>query len=164
MLNQDKIQTSQEEIKKRKQREERFLLLGRVESLDEKLHRVRVSLPDRDNMITGWLPVITLFSYGDAAYALPQKGDTVLCVFFKHGLEDGFVIGSIYTKKHEPPLKNKNLNYIVWEDGTRVIYNKETRTLTIYSAEKINIVADKEINISAPCVKVNKLCSCCACH
>lgn len=164
MFEQSKIYEQEHEIKTRRQREERFLLLGVVEEVDEDSHRVKVKLPDRDNMLTGWLPVITLFSYGDTSYALPKEGDIVVCMFLKHGLEDRFVIGSVYTQKHKPPLKDRECYYIIWEDGTRVMYNKETRTLTIYSAEKINIVAEREININAPCVKINKPCFCCACH
>ena len=69
--------------------------------------RVKVTLRDTvtSELITDWLPVLCPRASQDMQYDLPDIGDQVLCLFLSYGLEQGFVIGSMYGKQ-TPPVQS----------------------------------------------------------
>jgi phage baseplate assembly protein gpV len=53
---------------------------------------VRAVIPDQDNLVTDWLPVVQPFS---GAAGMPSVDDSVLCAFIDSGLETGFCLGKV---------------------------------------------------------------------
>ena len=133
----DEIQELKEELRLLKQTLHRIIAVGEVVEVDETLHRVRVKIPDRDNVITGFLPVLVPYAYQTYSYGLPKVGDTVLCVFLPYGIEDGFVIGAYYHRQEEPPVKGKEKFYRRFSDGTTVEYDEGTGKLTVENPKEV---------------------------
>jgi len=103
---------------------------GIVSNIDEKTARVRVKFPDLDNLLSGWIPVIYSFTGKDKAYYLPSLDEQVACVMDEN-LEDGCVIGSLYSDQDKPPVDDKNKFHIEFEDGTFLEYDKQEQILAM---------------------------------
>ena len=63
---------------------------GTVSAVDAKTCRVRVRLPDYDNLRTAWLPVLQAKTLRDKHYHLPDLGEHVVVLLDGRG-EDGVV-------------------------------------------------------------------------
>jgi phage baseplate assembly protein V len=126
------IEDLKEEIRLLKQLLNRIVCPGEVVEIDEKLHRARVKLLDRQGMVTGFLPVLVPYGKGSYAYGLPKEGDTVLVLFLPQGPEDGFVLGSFYHLQKQPPIQDRQKYYQKFADGTEIEYDEAEHLLTVY--------------------------------
>lgn len=127
-----------------------FIRLGEVTSIDFANAKVRVTFDDEDGMTSYWLPVMQRNTIANRDYWLPDIGEDVVCVFFKEGVEDGFVLGSIYAGDVRPPENNGDKRTVVFKDGTRVSYDRAQHHLDI-AIESTTVHADREkINAQTP--------------
>jgi len=149
------IEDLKEEIRLLKQLLHRIVCPAEVVEIDEKLHRVRVRLLDRQGMVTGFLPVLVPYGKDTFAYGLPKVGDTVLVLFLPQGLEDGFVLGSFYHQQKQPPIQNSAKFYHKFSDGTEIEYDESSHRLYIHSVGDIEIVSDTHIVMKAPRIDLN---------
>lgn len=90
---------------------------------------VRVRFEDLDGLVSAWLPVVVMFSMGDRAVHTLQIGAQAACVMDAH-LERGWVVGCIYSGADAPPTDSPSEDVRAYEDGTRIVYDKATSTLT----------------------------------
>ena len=133
-----------------------YLRVGKVVAIDEKTARVRCVLEDLDEMVTWWLPVLHHKTQDDKSYWLPDIGEEVLIGFLHHGIEHGFILGSIYNEKDEPPVFDKDKAHIRFKDGSILEYDRRTHTLTldikgditIKAKGNVSIVVDGDTNIT----------------
>jgi len=116
-----------------------LIRIGVVSSVNEENGTVRVLFEDKDNMVSAELP---LLSY---EYNIPNIKDQVLCLFLPNGIEAGFCIGSFYSLINPPPIKNKDIFYKKFGDGTWIQYNKLTKELNISSIGDINIIGNVNV-------------------
>ncbi|OPJ63680.1 phage baseplate assembly protein V [Clostridium chromiireducens] len=116
-----------------------LIRIGTVSSVNEINGTVRVIFEDKDNMVSDELPLLS------SEYNLPKIKDQVLCLFLPNGVEAGFCLGSFYSLVNPPPVKNKDLFYKKFDDGTWIQYNKTTKELNIGSAGAINIIGDVNV-------------------
>lgn len=95
---------------------------------------VRVQLPDRDNMITYWLPISTgrASKTGDFFYSMPDVGDQVSVVMDEH-YESGYVSGSLpSTVDTTPSGASLNMSfYVQTKDGTTFAYDRNAHSLAV---------------------------------
>jgi phage baseplate assembly protein V len=117
-----------------------LIRIGTVSSVNEENGTVRVLFEDKDNMVSDELP---LLSY---EYDMPDIKDQVLCIFLPNGIEKGFCLGSFYSSVNQPSIRNKNVYYKKFDDGTSIQYNKSTKELTINSEHPININGAVKVN------------------
>ena len=84
------------------ERMRRLVRVGRVVARYPEEAKVRVEFRDQDRVVTYKLPVVAPRPCPSPCppgcclphiYRLPEIGDQVLCVFFPHGPEQGFVVG-----------------------------------------------------------------------
>ncbi|MFZ8784965.1 phage baseplate assembly protein V [Thermocrinis sp.] len=114
---------------------------GIVVAVDEKTARVRVQMPDLDNVVSNWLPVVHHKTQKDKAYWLPDIGEYVIVAFDEEGEHsDGYVLGAIYNNKDTPPVANRNKFFVRFEDGTEIEYDKKTHILRV-KAQTVQIQA-----------------------
>jgi len=66
--------------------------IGIVSSVDIARMAIRAVIPDQDNLVTDWLPIVQPFS---GIAGLPSVDDMVLCAFVDSGLENGFCLGKV---------------------------------------------------------------------
>ena len=129
--------------------------VGKVVAVDEKTAKVRVELEDADKVITYWLPVVVQKAQDDKFYWLPDIGELVLVGFLDYGIEQGFVLGSIYNQQDKPPVASKDKMHIQFKDGTVIEYDRNTHKLLIHSVGDIEIISDTHITMRAPRIDLN---------
>ena len=85
--------------------------VGFVVSRQPEKHRVRVEFRDTvtAKLVSGWLPVLVPRASADMAFDLPDVGDQVLCLFLGNGLEEGFVLGSMYGAQKPPVVERRQV-------------------------------------------------------
>lgn len=102
---------------------------GIVVAIDPANAKVRVQFPDRDEMISDWLPVGQRKTLGDFDYWLPDLNTQVVCLMDEN-CEAGVVLCAIYSDEDQPPVSNADLFYKKFQDGTVLQYDRATHKLT----------------------------------
>lgn len=105
--------------------------VGIVEAQDVPNCRVRVTFPDRDQMVSYWLPVLVAKTQNDKSYYLPDLKEQVVCYMDGHD-EDGAVLGSIYSSTDTPPASmTADKWHITFKDGATFEYNRSSHALAV---------------------------------
>src|SRR5712691_11094187 len=104
--------------------------VGIVKSQDVANCRVRVVFPDRDQMTSWWLPVVTPKSQNDKAYWIPDVGEQVVCLMDEHD-EDGAVLGSIYSSADTTPVASADKWHLTIKDGATFEYDRNVHALAV---------------------------------
>ena len=104
--------------------------VGFVVSRQPEKYRVRVEFRDTvtAKLVSGWLPVLVPRASADMAFDLPDVGDQVLCLFLGNGLEEGFVLGSMYGAQM-PPVSSGDKFHRTFSDGTTLEYDRAAHKL-----------------------------------
>jgi phage baseplate assembly protein V len=132
--------------------------VGIVKSQDVINARVRVTFPDRNQMTSWWLPVVTPKAQNDKAYWMPDVGEQVVCLMDEHD-EDGAVLGSIYSSADLPPVSSADKWHLTMKDGAAFEYDRSSHALAVSipnggtvniqaNGATIQIAADGTINIA----------------
>jgi phage baseplate assembly protein V len=92
--------------------------------------QVRVQFPDRDGVVTYWLPVIVPKTQNDKFFVMPDVGEQVVVLMDEHD-EYGAVVGSIPSKVDAPPngMTGDKL-HATFKDGTVIEYDRGAHVLT----------------------------------
>jgi len=109
--------------------------------------RVKVKLPEYDDLITDWLPVVQSLTLGARAWAMPRV-DTQVVVMLGQGLEDAVVLGAIYSQPDPPSFDDTAIIGMTADDGVVISYDPGASKLTIESPKLIKITATN-IDITA---------------
>jgi phage baseplate assembly protein V len=116
---------------------------GKVSSINYDKGTVKVTFPDKDDIVTRDLPYLSF------EYNMPDVGDTVLCVFLPNGISKGFCLGQPYSLKNMPVQPGPQYYYKNIYDEAFYQYDKNTKTLTI-DAENIVLNAATSIILKSP--------------
>jgi len=128
---------------------EGMIRAGLVSAVDADTARVRVTFPDRQGVVSGWLPVLQWLTGASAqSYALPDPGEYVGCLFFGTGLEAGFCMRGFYTADNPPPVSG-NVVYLQFGSDAVIIYHKDTKEMHIATGGKVTIAAAAGVEITA---------------
>lgn len=98
---------------------------------------MRVTFPDRDDIVSAPLPVIVPGGWA-RTQPLPKPGETVLCLFLATDRSNGFCLGSYYTEETAPP-SGPDESGVWFEDGSYVVYDRSSRELKIKAASGIRV-------------------------
>lgn len=94
-------------------------------------YRVRVQFPDRDNMISWWLPVVVPKIHTDKFFWQPDIGELVKVTMDEFD-ENGTVDGSIPSQVDAAPSGLTPADFLVeFQDGTTFHYNRNTHQMTL---------------------------------
>lgn len=116
--------------------------VGLVQAQDVQNARVRVTFPDRHQMISWWLPILVPKSQNDKANWLPDIGEQVVCLMDAHD-EDGAVLGAIYSQADTtPPSMTADKWHVTMKDGAIFEYDRSSHTLAV------NVPSNGTINIT----------------
>jgi phage baseplate assembly protein V len=130
------------------------LKFGFVTAVDTATHRVRVRLPDLDDLETYWLPVLVARTHIDHFEHLPDVGDHVAVLLDPHG-EDGVVLGALYSARDPSPGGTPDITRATIGDGTVIEYDRATHKLFIHCVGDIEIISDTHITMRAPRIDLN---------
>ena len=103
--------------------------VGSVVSTDPDAGTARVQLADADGLVSHDLPVAQRQTLKNKDYAMPDVGEHVLCLFLPFGIEQGFVLGSIYSQADATPVADQDKRHVEFEDGTWLQYDRKAHCL-----------------------------------
>ncbi|EKU78345.1 phage baseplate assembly protein V [Veillonella seminalis] len=120
-----------------------IVVKGYIDAIDPTTHTARAVIPDKDNKVTGPLQILeknTLNNKHQHSYAI---GEQVLIIFDPNSknLNEGWIIGAMYSGADTPPVADENVETAVFSDGTSVSMNTSSGTLSINSPGTVNIKA-----------------------
>ena len=125
------------------------LRFGTVTGVDTATGTARVQLPDGDGMVTMPLRVLGRRTLKDKAQALPDIGEPVACLFSGQGLEQGVILGAHYTAKTPSPNQEAQVDYVRYEDGTELWYDRKGHKLTAKVKGTVEIEAKGSVRVSS---------------
>lgn len=106
---------------------------GIVSAVNPQAHSARVTFPDKDDVVSDWLPVLCLFGMENKSYALPDVGESVICLFASNDdlSGTGFIIGSRYDDKNTPKANSQDICRLDFKDGTFIQFDRAKSELRI---------------------------------
>ena len=120
--------------------------------------RVRVQFPDRNQMISYWLPILRWGSQNDKDFWCPDIGEQVVCAMDEHD-EDGCVLGTIFSDVDKPPAQMTiDKRHLTAKDSATFEYDRSSHTLSVNippNNSTINIVVNGPCNVTASNSNVN---------
>lgn len=116
------------------------MLIGQVSTADPEAGTVRVAFADRDDMVSGPLPVVTPGGWA-RGNAIPGPGESVVCMFLDSGRSAGICLGTYYGQD-DPPPGTTDQRGTWFEDGSYVYYDRDTRMLNVKAAGGVHIEGD----------------------
>lgn len=129
------------------------LRFGHVTEYDPSRHMARVNFPDL-GIVSYWLPVLVPNSLKNHDYAPLDAGEHVACIMLG---EIGVILGAFYDDKNTPPVKDSEIRSIVFDDGTKISYDRKSQKLSIdidgevkVRAGKIEFKADEKFTVESP--------------
>jgi phage baseplate assembly protein V len=132
-----------------------LIRVGVVTGINPEKGTVRVHLVGVDEEVSYELPVIYPKTHKDKAYFMPDIGEQVVCIFSGQGLEQGFVLGAIYSEADTTPVSNKDKFFIRFEDGTEIEYDRQAHKLRISVRGDVLIEADGNMTLKASRIDLN---------
>lgn len=108
-----------------------LIKIGEISSIDPAKCTARVVFDDEDSIVSFDLPVLQRNSLKNHDYAMPDVGEDAIVLFFGEGQEDGIILGSIYAGEVTPPESTENRRTVVFDDDTRVCYDRAEHKLTV---------------------------------
>lgn len=110
----------------------RIVCVGEVIAVEGAGQRVKVRLPNHDNMASDWLRVLARRSLGVRTSCNLKVGEQVLCLFPPLGdMRSGYVLGALYNQKDAPFQDNPDVFGAEFEDGARMTYDQVSHTLNV---------------------------------
>lgn len=106
-----------------------MLKFGIVTNIDEKQAAARVQFQD-DDIPSDWLPVSQAKTLKDKFYILPDIGEQVACLMDEN-LEDGVILGAIYSDEDTCPIVSKDKITAKFQDGSSIEIDKSAGDLII---------------------------------
>lgn len=130
------------------------LKYGIVTALDATTQRVRVRLPDLDDLETHWLPVLVMRAHRDHATHLPDIGEHVAVLLDARG-EDGVVLGAIYSERDPAPADGPDITAVRFVDGGMIHYDRASGMLTVVATGPVAVQAGGPVTVTAPSVTID---------
>ena len=122
---------------------------GYVSVYDPERHMARIQFPDKDNLVSSWLPVAIPNSMQNKDERHLDVGEHVYCNMMGNGLEAGVVLCSVYDDKNKPVVHEQDIRVITFADGTEISYDRKKHLLKIECVGDIEVHAKGHINIIA---------------
>lgn len=101
-----------------------------------------IRFPDIDDLLTQWLPVVHSKTQDDKQFWTLDIGEQVKCLMDDR-LEDGCILGAIYSEVDVPPTEDPDEYGINFKDGAWFSYNRRTGLFTAL------IIGDAVIEVGA---------------
>jgi phage baseplate assembly protein V len=122
-----------------------MLRFGNISEFNPQTGYARVTFID-DGIVSDWLQVLVKNSLENKYFHALDVNEQVACLM-DDNLEDGVILGAIYSDKITPNNGNKDVVKVNFSDGSFVEYNRESHEYNINIKGKININAESDIKI-----------------
>ena len=122
-----------------------LIRVGRVTSLDEAAASARVEFKDRSGIVSHEMRVVVRNTKQNKDYWIPDLQEQVLCLFLPNGIEQGYIIGSFYSRVTQPPAADGNKRLIEFDDGTVIEYDRQQHKLTAIVKGDVDLTVDGDV-------------------
>ena len=122
---------------------------GYVSAYDPERHMARIKFPDKENLVSSWLPVVIPNSKKNHDELHLDINEHVFCLMLGNGLEAGAVIGAVYDDENKPPTGDQDTRKITFNDGTEISYDRKNHKLVISCVGDIEIITPGNINVTS---------------
>ena len=120
---------------------------GYVSVYDPERHMARIEFPDKENLVSGWLPVAVPNSKKNHDECHLDVGEHVYCNMMGNGLESGVVLCAVYDDKNKPPAGDADIRKTTYDDGTQILYDRKNKLLKVECEGDIEIHAKGHIKL-----------------
>lgn len=126
--------------------------IGIVKEIDYEKAKVRVKIGE---FLTDFLPWITGRAGEDRSWFSPNIDEQVVVLSPLGELSLGVVLAGIYQQKYPAPENNEMINSLVFNDESKLSYNRENHHLEIAVVDKITLkVGESEIEMTKNGIKL----------
>lgn len=108
-----------------------LIKIGEVSSIDPATATARVVFDDDDSLVSFDLPVLQRNTFANRDFGMPDVGEDVVCLFLPSGVEEGFILGSLYAGEVAPEESSGDVRSVRFGDETRVAYDRAAHELTV---------------------------------
>ena len=128
-----------------------LIRIGIVSAIDYARARVKCDFEELE-ITSDWLPVVQRGAGGARDYWMPAIGESVVCIYYSDGTEEGVVIGSYYPAGTPPPDSGSGVFYTVYPDGSSVTWDngdlviEAKAAVSITAAGGVTITGDTKID------------------
>lgn len=109
--------------------------VGVVVSTNPAAGTVRVQLGDADSLVSYDLPVLQRQTLKTKDYAMPDVGEQVLAAFLPFGIEQGFVLGAMFSRADAVPVADQDKRHTDFGDGSWVQYDRAAHRMQAHVEE-----------------------------
>lgn len=130
--------------------------IGTVAEADYAKARVRVKLGE---LVTAWLPWLSLRAGGDRAWSAPEIGEQVAVLCPDGDPAGGIVLGAIYSTAHPAPADHADVHRVTYSDGAVIEYDRAAHRLAavlpdgattqLTSTGGVTVAADGGVTVTA---------------
>lgn len=117
--------------------------------VDSKPGFARVRFADIDDLTTQWLPVIHPKTLQDKVVWTLDVGEHVSCLLDEF-MEDGCILGAIYSDPDVPPVSSKDKFHLKFDDGGSIEYDRSNGAMTVVCKGVVNVTADGAVTVKTP--------------
>lgn len=109
----------------------------------------RARFDDLDGLLTNWLPVIHQKTQNDKVIWTLDVGEHVACLMDEY-MEDGCIVGAIYSDVDLPPVSSKDKFKVVFKDGGSFEYDRSNGAMAIVckGAASVSVGGDASITVA----------------
>ncbi|WP_341813310.1 phage baseplate assembly protein V [Wolbachia endosymbiont (group B) of Germaria angustata] len=126
--------------------------IGIVKEIDYEKAKVRVKIGE---LLTDFLPWITSRAGEERSWLPPSINEQVVILSPLGELSLGVVLAGIYQQNYSAPENSEMINSLVFQDGTKLLYDKESKNLEISVVDKLNFkVGKSEIEMTKSGIKL----------
>ncbi|WP_341814041.1 phage baseplate assembly protein V [Wolbachia endosymbiont (group B) of Dendrolimus pini] len=126
--------------------------IGVVKEVDYEKAKVRVKIGE---LLTDFLPWITSRAGEERSWLPPSINEQVVILSPLGELSLGIVLAGIYQQNYSAPENSEMINSLVFQDGTKLLYDKESKNLEISVVDKLNFkVGKSEIEMTKSGIKL----------
>lgn len=109
---------------------------------------------DVDSLVTAWLPLLHPKTFADQVVWTLDVGEHVGCILDEF-MEDGCVLGAIYSDADAPPVSSPDKFRLQFKDGGSVEYDRSSGAMNIVCKGVANLTADGDVTVKAPSVTLD---------
>lgn len=128
---------------------------GTISTVDYASGTARVIFEDDEKMVSAPLAIIQRNTLKNKDYAMPDIGETVLCLFLPTGVEDGFILGSLYTEENLPSENSPDKRSVLFGDQAQFSYDRATHQLDMKIGETTITVNAQGVTVNSPAAPVD---------
>ena len=114
----------------------------------------RVRFEDSDSLVTAWTPVVYPKTQNDKIVWALDVGEQVACLMDSH-MENGCIIGAIYSEIDTPPVSNNEKFRMQFKDGGSFEYDRSSGAMNVVCQGDVTLDAKGNLLIKAKSITLD---------